>query len=90
MDGSSGWIVQVVWYEHQHSHVADSETVMVTVMITVHETTVSVSCGAFTCFGQTINEATDRLLSEYTNRLRHKPHDKTAQEVVSALAKIRA
>ncbi len=63
---------------------------MVTFIITVHETTVSVSCGPFTCFGQTINEATDRLLSEYTDRLRHKPGDKQSQEVVSALAKIRA
>ena len=63
---------------------------MVTVMITVHETTVSVSCGPFTTTGSTVREATDRLLSEYTNRLRHKPHDKMAQEVVSALAKIRA
>lgn len=63
---------------------------MVTVLITVHETTVSVACGPFTCYGQTVKEATDRLLAEHTNRLRHKPHDKTAQEVVSALAKIRA
>lgn len=63
---------------------------MVTVLITVHEKTVSVSCGPFTCYRQTVKEATDRLLSEYTNRLRHKPHDKTAQEVVSALDKIRA
>ncbi len=63
---------------------------MVTFIVTVHETTVSVSCGPFTCFGETVREAYDRLLSEYTNRLRHKPHDKTAQEVVSALAKIMA
>lgn len=63
---------------------------MVTVMITVHETTVSVSCGAFTTTGSTVREATDRLLSEHTSRLKHKPHDKTVQEVVSALAKIMA
>ena len=62
---------------------------MVTVLITVHETTVSVSCGPFTCYGQTINEATDRLLAEYTNRLTT-TNDKRAQEVVLALAKIRA
>ena len=90
MVGSSAGIVQGIRHEHQYSHAEDSETVMVTVLITVHKTTVSVSCGPFTCYGQTINEATDRLLDEYTNRLRHKPHDKTAQEVVSALAKIRA
>ena len=63
---------------------------MVTVLITVHDNTVSVSCGPFTCYGQTMKEATDRLLTEYTNRLRHKPTDKQSQEVVSALAKIRA
>lgn len=63
---------------------------MITIILTVHETTVSVSCGPFTCYGQTMKEATDRLSAEYTNRLRHKPNDKTAQEVVSALDKIRA
>lgn len=63
---------------------------MVTFIITVHETTVSVSCGPFTGTGSTVREATDRLLSEYTNRLRHKPGDKQAQAVVSALAKILA
>lgn len=63
---------------------------MVTVLITVHETTVSVACGPFTGTGSNVREATDRLLAEHTNRLRHKPHDKTAQEVVSALTKIMA
>jgi hypothetical protein len=62
----------------------------VTFIITVHDTTVSVSCGPFTGTGSTVREATDRLLSSYTDRLRHKPHDKQSQEVVSALAKIMA
>jgi len=60
-----------------------------TFIITVHDTIVSVSCGPFTCFGETVREATDRLLSEYTNRL-NTTNDKVAQEVVSALAKIMA
>ncbi len=62
----------------------------VTFIVTVHETTVFVSCGPFTGTGSTVRDAADRLLSEYTDRLRHKPSDKVAQEVVSALAKIMA
>jgi hypothetical protein len=61
----------------------------VTFIVTVHDTTVSVSCGPFTGTGSTVREAYDRLLSEYTNRL-NTTNDKRAQDVVSALAKIMA